>query len=333
MIESKARNDASKVKKAARAPDIDRPTCSAKRFVSLFTSFHGPFNLTHPTMPTKKFASVNRKLSLVAIAVAGAFSGSLVSAQQVLGPYVGGNIGQTKADFSSNSINNRLIGQGLTINSRTFDNRDTGYKLFGGYQFHPNLAVEAGYFDLGSFSYGFNTTPLGSFSGNTKVKGLNLDLVGTLPISDRFSVFGRAGAAYAQTRSNFINTGAVAFNNSSTRNNDTNLKIGIGLQYAITEALSLRAELERYRINDPVRNRGYVDMASLGLIYRFGAKAPTPVAYVPIAAPAPAPVYVAPPAPAPAPMVAAPAPAPMPAPAPAPVFEAPTPRAAKLGRY
>jgi len=35
--------------------------------------------------------------------------------------------------------------------------------------------------------------------------------------------------------------------------------------------LSMRAELERYRINDAVGNKGDVDMASIGLVFRFGA--------------------------------------------------------------
>ena len=149
-------------------------------------------------------------------------------------------------------------------------------------------------------------------------------------MSDRFSVFGRAGAAYAQSRANFTSTGAVPVNTSSSRRNDTNLKVGLGMQYAITEALAVRAELERYRVSDPVRNRGHIDMASVGLVYRFGGKVQTPVAqaYVPVVTappPPPAPVYVAPPPPPPPAVVVAPAPAPQP------VYE-PAVRPAKQGR-
>jgi len=146
-----------------------------------------------------------------------------------------------------------------------------------------------------------------------------------VPLTERFSVFGRVGAAYAQNRANFTSTGFVPINTSDSRRNDTNLKVGLGIQYAITEALSLRAELERYRINDPIRNRGNIDMASLGLVYKFGGKVQTPVAqtFVPVVSapppppPPPAPVVVAPPRvvppPAPAPVVVAPPPPPPPA--------------------
>ena len=278
-------------------------------------------------MTALKFLTAKRRLGLIAFAVSATVSSSWVIAQdETTGPYIGANAGRTRANFNNDSIANTLAGQGFRINSSTADNSGPGYKLFGGYQLNRNFAIEGGYFDLGRFKYAGTTIPANTYSGETRVRGLNLDLVGILPLSDRFSVFGRAGAAYAQNRANFISPGAAPSNPSR---NGTDLKLGLGMQYAITEALSLRAELERYRINDPVRNRGYIDMASVGLVYRFGGKVQTPVAqtYVPPVTPRspdPAPVYVAPPPPPP-PVVVAPAPAPQPA------YEPPV-RPAKQGR-
>ena len=280
-------------------------------------------------MKKSKSPTTGRRLGLVVLAVLGTVASSWVVAQDsTTGPYLGANVGTTRAKFNNDSINSTLAGQGFTVNSRTEDNSSTGYKLFGGYQFNRNFAVEGGYFDLGRFNYSLNTTPLGTFSADTRVRGLNLDLVGFLPLTEQFSVFGRAGAAYAQSRANFARTGALPLANSPTSRNDTNLKVGIGMQYAFTEALALRAELERYRVSDPVRNRGNIDMASIGLVYRFGGKAQTPVAaaFVPVvSAPPPPPVVVAPPPPPPPPVVVAPAPTPPPA------YEPPV-RPAKQGR-
>lgn len=280
-------------------------------------------------MKNPKSPTAGRRLGLAAFALLATVSSSWVIAQDATtGPYIGANVGTTRAKFNNDSINSTLAGQGFTVNSRTEDNRSTGYKLFGGYQFNRNFAVEGGYFDLGRFNYSLNTTPLGTFSADTRVRGLNLDLVGFLPLTEQFSVFGRAGAAYAQSRANFARTGALPLSNSPTSRNDTNLKVGIGMQYAFTEALALRAELERYRVSDPVRNRGNIDMASIGLVYRFGGKTQTPVAaaYVPVvSAPPPAPVFVAPPPPPPAPVAVTPAPTPQPA------YEPPA-RPAKQGR-
>lgn len=279
-------------------------------------------------MTASKFPAAKRQLSLLALGALATLGSTTVSAQQVVGPYIGGNLGATRSDFENGDVNRYLANRGFTVNSSSDDTSSTGGKLFGGYQFSPYFAVEGGYFDLGKFDYRANTTPAGSFNVNNRIRGLNLDLVGTAPLTDRFSVFGRIGAAYAQNRASFASTGLVPAYTGNTRTNDTNLKVGLGLQYAITEALAVRAELERYRVSDPIRNRGHVDMASVGLVYRFGQKAQTPVAqaYVPpYVAPAPAPVYVAPPPPPPAPVVVAPPPPPPPA------YEPPA-RPAKQGR-
>ena len=282
-------------------------------------------------MKALRFPATKRQLSLLAVAGFAAACSTSVIAQDAPGWYVGGNLGGTRADFKNDSINRALVGRGFVVNSTSTDNTSRGGKLFGGYQLTPNFAVEGGYFDLGRFNYGSTTTPLGSFSGNSRINGLNLDLVGTVPLSDRFSAFGRVGAAYAQNRANFASTGFVPAITNNPSRNETNLKVGLGIQYAITEALSVRAEIERYRISDPIRNRGNVDMASIGLVYRFGGKVQTPVAaaYVPVVAapPPPPPVYVAPPPPPPppAPVVVAPPPPPPPA------YEPPV-RPAKQGR-
>jgi OOP family OmpA-OmpF porin len=275
-------------------------------------------------MKTLKFPVTKHQLGVVALAGFAVMCGSSAFAQEALGGYVGGNVGGTRADFDNNALNSSLVRQGFAINSTTSDNRGTGYKLYGGYQFTPNFALEGGYFDLGRFSSRSNTTPTGTFSDTTRVRGLNLDLVGTLPISDRFSVFGRVGAAYAQSKSNFDSTGFVPVNTSNRSRNGTNVKFGVGVQYAITDALAVRAEFERYRINDPIRNHGNIDMASVGLVYRFGGKVQTAVAETYVPPPAPAPVYVAPPPP-PAPVV-------MQAPPPPPPAYEPPVRPAKQGR-
>lgn len=228
------------------------------------------------------------------------------------GMYMGISAGEAKTHIDQNRIAQGLLGAGLTTDSFTADRRDTGYKVFLGLPIHPNWAVEAGYFDLGRFGFAANTTPTGSLTGSARIKGLNLDLVGTLPITERWSLLGRVGAAYAQTQDNFNGSGAVTVIDPSPRKRETNYKYGFGTQYAFTPALSMRLEAERYRVNDAVGSRGNVDLISLGLVYRFGgAPVKTTTAFTPYVAPAPvaepviaqAPAPVAPPAPAPKPSV------------------------------
>jgi OOP family OmpA-OmpF porin len=234
------------------------------------------------------------------------------------GWYVGGNIGQTRATIDNDRISSGLLGQSLTVGPIDDHNRDRGAKLFGGYQLSPNFSVEGGYFDLGHFGFSTPTfsegTPNGTLNGDIRVRGINLDLVGALPISERFSAFGRIGVARSQANDTFSGTGAVNVLNPRPHTRSNNLKVGLGLEYAFTPAFSLRTEIERYRVDDAVGNKGDIDLFSLGVVYRFGGKAPAPVArQAPpepvVMAQAPPPVVVMPePAPPPPP----PPPAPMP---------------------
>jgi len=215
------------------------------------------------------------------------------------GWYAGANIGQSRAKIDDARITAQMLVAPTTAVSIIDDNRDTSYKLFGGYRYNKNVAVEAGYFDLGQFGFTATTAPAGTLTGKIKLKGLNLDAVGTLPLTEKFSALGRLGLNYAQTRDSFIGTGAATVLNPNPSKNQINYKLGAGLQYDLTQSLGMRVEAERYRINDAVGNRGDVDMYSLGLVYRFGVEkpAPAPRAAEPEPVAAPKPVVVAPPPP------------------------------------
>jgi OOP family OmpA-OmpF porin len=217
------------------------------------------------THQKSKYVSATAKLSLLTMAL---MSSPFAMAQRDnTGWYGGANIGRSGATIDETRITSGLLSK---------VERDRGYKIFGGYQFNKYFAAEAGYLELGKFGFTTNTVPLGTgtLNASIKLKGLNLDAVGTLPITEKFSVFGRLGVAHTQANDAFVGTGAVnvLIPNPSARN--TNLKIGLGLQYALTDALMLRTEIERYRIDDAVGNKGDVDLVSVGLVYRYSAPEP-----------------------------------------------------------
>lgn len=237
-----------------------------------------------------------------ALGVAGlaALSGTGAWAQDA-GWYGGASLGRSAATIDDARINSSLLGSGFSATAIADDDRSTGFKAFGGYRINKNFAVEGGYFDLGKFGYTATTVPAGTLNGSIKLRGLNLDLVGIVPLTEKFSVFGRAGLNHAQARNSFSGTGAVLVTNPNPRKTATHYKLGLGLQYALSESLAVRAEAERYRINDAVGNRGHVDLVSVGLIYRFGGKAQAvvqaPVDRVAAIEPVREPVAVAPPPP------------------------------------
>ena len=243
-------------------------------------------------------------LSLAGIGTLMTLSAAPAAAQEG-GYYYGGlSLGKSQAKIDEERITARLLASGLTTTGMSKDERDTAFKLFGGYQFNRNFAVEAGYFNLGKFGFTSTTTPAGTLNGQIKLQGLNLDIVGTLPLTENLSAIGRVGAQRASARDSFSGTGAVTVLNANPHKSEVNYKFGAGLQYAFSPSLLMRAEAERYRINDAVGNHGGVNLFSVSLVIPFG-RAPAVVAR------APAPVYVAPapePAPAPAPVVVAAAP-------------------------
>ncbi|BAO80301.1 outer membrane protein and related peptidoglycan-associated (lipo)protein [Serpentinimonas raichei] len=216
---------------------------------------------------------------------------------QATGWYGGASVGGSAATIAEDRITRGLLGQGLVTNGFSERDRDVGFKLFGGYQINRNFGVELGWFDMGEMGYTATTTPPGSLQGDVTVRGLNLDLVGTLPLTERLSLLGRLGVAHVHTRGRFAATGAVTNPYGATRTSerDTGLKLGVGLAWKLTDAWDLRGEFERLRIRDTVGNRGHVDMLSVGVVYRFGG-GPAPGAAAPVAA---APAWVAPAPPAP----------------------------------
>ena len=118
------------------------------------------------------------------------------------------------------------------------DESSVAYKLFGGYQLNRNFAIEGGYFDLGKFGFTSTTTPAGTLNGRIKLRGLNLDLVGTLPLTDRFSAIARVGGQFARARDNFSGGGAVSVLNPNPSKSEFNYKAGLGLAVPLTRTRS-----------------------------------------------------------------------------------------------
>lgn len=243
-----------------------------------------------------------KKFHLTCLASLAALGTTQALAQNSEHFYGGIGLGQAQSKINNESINNSLIGTGVTT-SITQEKEDASYKVFGGYQINPNFGVEAGYFSLGEFGFKSTTNPTGTLDARYKIDGMNVDLVGTMSLNNQLSLIGRIGIHNARTRDTFRGTGAVVVTNPSPETSDTNYKAGFGFAYKFSESMSLRGELERYRVNDAVGNKGDINVASLSLVFPFGhtaapaAKVVERVVYQdrPV-------VVVVPPAEAPAPM-------------------------------
>lgn len=218
--------------------------------------------------------------------------------------YIGAGVGQSRATIDEPRLRASLAANGETVTGFSKDQRDTGYKLFVGRQLNQYFAVEAGYFDLGKFDFKSTTSGNGVLNGQAAFRGVNLDLLGQLPLSQRLSLLGRVGMHYTKTNTEFSGNRLLGSTNTHASERKLNAKVGLGLEYKFSEALALRGEVERYRLNDAVGNRGDADLYSVSLVYKLGRPASATPAYQPAPEVAPvvampAPVIVAPPAPAP----------------------------------
>ncbi|MFZ3003105.1 MAG: OmpA family protein [Undibacterium umbellatum] len=194
--------------------------------------------------------------------------------------YVGAGAGRANTSIDKDRLIRSLMDNGASSVTYGSTERDTAFKLFMGKQMNKYFALEAGYFDLGKFGFNASTTPPGTFNGEVGFRGFNLDLVGQLPLSERFSLLGRIGANYTRADAHFSGNRLFGITDPNPSEKKLNPKIGIGLEYKFTQALAMRGEAERYRVNDAVRNRGDVDFYSFSLVYKLGKPAyARPVAY------------------------------------------------------
>src|SRR3984885_1629668 len=219
------------------------------------------------------------------------------------GWYTGFNAGQSRAKIDDSRIADGLLDDSLTTTSISNDDRHFGFKAFGGYEFNRYFSLEGGYFDLGRFGFTADTLPAGSLHGDIKLNGVNFDVVGSVPLGDKFSLFARAGLNYADAKDSFAGTGAVAVIDRSPSKWAANYKFGFGAEYDFTRFIGMRIEAERYRIDDAVGNKGDVDLYSAGLVFKFGRAEAPPPAPAPVVAPvaeaSPPPPPPPPPPPAP----------------------------------
>jgi OOP family OmpA-OmpF porin len=219
-----------------------------------------------------------KKLHVLCLVSLAALGSTHALAQNAGHFYGGAGLGQAQSKIDDDRINAALIGAGATSTSITHDQQDASYKVFGGYQFNPYFGLEAGYFNLGEFGFkSTTTTPTGTLDGRIKLTGMNIDMVGTLPVNDQLSLLGRVGVHNARARDTFTTTGLLSVSNPNPEAQETNYKAGFGFSYKFSQSMSLRGELERYRINDAVGNKGDINVASLSLVFPFGhTPAPAP---------------------------------------------------------
>lgn len=190
------------------------------------------------------------------------------------GWYLGAGLGQSKVDINEGAINADALVAGYATASTTSDEKGDVWKLFGGYEFTKNWAVEFAYLDLGKFSADITATgPAARFKLEWAGKGWSLAGVGTAMVSDTLGVFGKLGAVNWDLDykcSKVSGTGACTAPADRSASG-TDLIYGVGLKYNLTKQTGLRAEWERLNnIGDKnTTGEGDVDLITVGIQYKF----------------------------------------------------------------
>jgi OOP family OmpA-OmpF porin len=150
--------------------------------------------------------------------------------------YVGGSVGQGEQKFDCGSSD--------------CDRKDTAWRLFGGYRFHPNFSAELGYADLGTAKFG---------GTDVETKAWDLSALGAFPLGNQFSLFGRLGGYHATTDA------------GSLSEDKNGLTYGLGAQYDLNRNLGLRAEWQRYHKvgGGDLGQEANADMLSVGALWHF----------------------------------------------------------------
>jgi OOP family OmpA-OmpF porin len=156
--------------------------------------------------------------------------------------YVGLNVGRGEY--------NTACGAGLTC-----DDSNSAFKLYTGGMFNRWLGLEFGYLNVGDADRN---------GGATRAQGVNLSLVATLPLGERFNIYGKAGTTYGRTKTSAVGGAPVL----AGKENGWGPSVAIGASVHINRNWTAVLEHERHEFRF-VGGREDVDMTSLGVKYRF----------------------------------------------------------------
>lgn len=122
---------------------------------------------------------------------------------------------------------------------------DLALRVYGGYQVNKYVGFEVAYVDLGTQKIDFvGIDRINKMS----VKGVNLSLVGSYPVTASLDVFAKVGASYLKNTSYEYGADFLLMEGEvSAKNSDRTWQpsVGVGMKYAYSKNVSVRAEYDR----------------------------------------------------------------------------------------
>lgn len=149
---------------------------------------------------------------------------------------------------------------------------DGSFKIIGGYSVDKAFAIEVNYFSLGGeVGHTFFGDTIYRNTWKSENSGISLAAVGNHSFGDKFGSFAKIGVANIRTKHHAsvvtINDQTVFYSPPYART-ESHLLLGFGLNYKLSEQLTLRGEVEQFRPASQL-GRGAHRNISVGLQYGF----------------------------------------------------------------
>ncbi len=186
------------------------------------------------------------------------------------GFYALGELSHSQTSLDKNYFNEALSSHGATDLSSSDSGSSNQWRLQGGYRFNQYLAVEAGYIDFGKAKYSASYAG-GTATGSLKAGGADLAALVSMLLNDEFSIFGKAGAVFANVKSSMSAGAPASLASGNTSKNVVRPLLGIGADYKLSENVDLRADFDHVSGLGDSSKTGKMDanMISLGAAYKF----------------------------------------------------------------
>lgn len=191
---------------------------------------------------------------------------SIVQASDYTGGYGAFALGVSSYGNSTNDerdLESQLAAQGIQANATVNDN-PAGFTLGAGYRFNRYFALEANYVDLGTATADVDVVSPAVFNlkEDAHATGETLDAIGSIPVSQRVSLFGKLGLFDYSFKETLSSSVAIPLSNASASGSTYDL--GMGVEISFTDRLGLRAGLTQYH---QVGDSSSTGRQNLGLAY------------------------------------------------------------------
>lgn len=203
-----------------------------------------------------KFSATHKKALLTAALAGATITGASLAMAQTgqtgaanqtarvnqAGPYLGGGVGMFKSRGGE------------------FDDDNSFFELVGGYKFNQFFALEGAYINFGEY---------GGSVASASVDGWRAAAIGSFPVTPMVNLYAKGGILFSN-----VDVEVVGFDDSYS---DEQFFVGLGVNFAVMDPLSVSVEYNRYRIDvDDSNWPGEVDSSntdidtlSLGVKFHF----------------------------------------------------------------